>query len=371
MTVQIPLVDLGAQWAEIADEVHAGWDTVLANTAYIGGAAVAEFEAAYACYLGVAHCVGVGNGTDAIELALRAAEVGPGDEVVLPANTFIATAEAVVRAGATPVLVDVDPEQLLIDPVRVAEAITPRTRAIVPVHLFGQTAPVERLLPLAQECGAVIVEDAAQSQGATRFGRRAGSLGTIAATSFYPGKNLGAAGDAGAVLTGDPELARRVRLLSAHGSEQKYVHETLGFNSRMDALQAVVLAAKLRRLDGWNDARRAAADRYAALLGEASNIVLPRSAVGNGDVWHLYVVRVAHRDRVLARLGDLGVGAGIHYPAPLHLTKPFAGLGGGTGTFPVAEAAAEQILSLPLYPHLTATLQRHVVDALVTALRDG
>jgi dTDP-4-amino-4,6-dideoxygalactose transaminase len=371
MTARIPLVDLAAQWAEIAAEVRTGWEAVLADTAYIGGTAVAQFERAYADYIGVSHCIGVGNGTDAIELALRAAGVGAGDEVILPANTFIATAEAVVRVGATPVLVDVDPEHLLIDPARVAETITPRTRAIIPVHLYGQTAPVEELLPLANECGAVIVEDAAQSQGAIRFGRKAGSLGTIAATSFYPGKNLGAAGDAGAVLTDDPELARRVRLLGAHGSEQKYVHEVLGFNSRLDALQAVVLSAKLRRLDGWNDARRAAADRYHVLLDDVPGVVAPRNARGNVDVWHLYVIQVPDRDRVLAELKDRGVGAGIHYPTPLHLTKPFLALGAGSGTFPVAEAAAERILSLPLYPHVTARLQQHVVDALVTAVADG
>ncbi len=371
MTAKVPLVDLAAQWAEIADEVKEGWEAILSRTAYIGGTAVAEFEAAYAEYIGVEHCIGVGNGTDAIELALRAVGVGPGDEAILPANTFIATAEAVVRAGATPVLVDVDPEHLLIDPARVAEAITPRTRAIIPVHLYGQTAPVEELLPLARGCGAVIVEDAAQSQGATRFGRKAGSLGTIAATSFYPGKNLGAAGDAGAVLTDDPELARRVRLLGAHGSAQKYVHETLGFNSRMDALHAVVLSAKLRRLDAWNAARQAAADRYVESLADTADVAVPRSANGNGDVWHLYVVQVPNRDRVLAALGESGVGAAVHYPTPIHLTQPFATVSQGAGTFPVAERTATQVLSLPLYPHITPDLQQYVVDELVEALLDG
>lgn len=367
----VPLVDLHAQWAEVAGDVHAGWRRVLANTAYIGGQTVAEFEAAYAAYLGVAHCIGVGNGTDAIELALRAVGVRPGDEAIVPTNTFIATAEAVVRAGATPVFVDVDPEHLLIDPARVAEAITPRTRVIVPVHLFGQTAPVEALLPLAEECGAVLVEDAAQAHGATRFGRRAGSLGTIAATSFYPGKNLGAAGDAGAVLTDDPALARRVRLLGAHGSQQKYVHETLGFNSRMDALQAVVLSAKLRRLDRWNQARRAAADRYGTALRALPAVAAPSSAAGNSDAWHLYVIQVAHRDQSLARLNAAGIGAGIHYPTPLHLTKPFAAPEHRRGRFPVAERAADRILSLPLYPHITPALQQRVIDELTGALTDG
>lgn len=368
---KIPLVDLGAQWAEIADDVRLGWDAVLADTAYVGGVAVAEFEVAYAAYIGVAHCIGVGNGTDAIELALRACGVGNGDEVILPTNTFVATAEAVVRAGATPVLVDVDPEFLLIDPDRVADAITARTRAIIPVHLFGQTAPVEKLAPLAAQCGAVIVEDAAQSQGATRFGRKAGSLGAIAATSFYPGKNLGAAGDAGAVLTDNTELARRVRLLGAHGSEKKYVHETLGFNSRMDALQAVVLSAKLRRLDDWNAARRMAADRYRALLAEVPGILVPHGAAGNDDVWHLYVVRLPGRDRALTTLDRAGIGAGIHYPTPLHLTEAFAAYGDGAGSLPVAEAAATRILSLPIYPHIAAEAQGRVARDLLWAVTDA
>jgi dTDP-4-amino-4,6-dideoxygalactose transaminase len=365
--MSVPLVDLRAQQDEIDDEVRAGLAEVFAKTAFIGGPAVGEFEKAYADAMGIAHCVGVANGTDALELAMRAAGVGRDDEVILPANTFIATAEAVSRIGARPVLVDVDPEYLLIDPAKVEAAVTARTKAIVPVHLFGQTAPVEKLQPIAEAHGAVIVEDAAQSQGATRFGRPAGGLGAVAGTSFYPGKNLGAAGDAGAVLTNDPEIAARVRTMSAHGSDRKYVHDMVGVNSRLDTIQAVVLLAKLKRLARWNDLRREAAARYTELLADVPGVQVPTVAPGNVDVWHLYVVRVEERDRVLDELHAAGVGAGIHYPFPVHLTKAYGDLGLGPGSFPVAEAAADRILSLPLYPHIKAEQQDAVVAEVARA----
>jgi dTDP-4-amino-4,6-dideoxygalactose transaminase len=366
--MSVPLVDLRAQQDEIDDEVRAGLDEVFAKTAFIGGPAVAEFEKAYADAMGIAHCVGVANGTDAVELALRAAGVDRDDEVILPANTFIATAEAVSRIGARPVLVDVDETHLLMDPDKVAEAIGSRTRAVVPVHLFGQTAPVEKLAPIAEAYDAVLVEDAAQSQGAARFGQPAGGWGAAAGTSFYPGKNLGAAGDAGAVLTNDPELAARVRTMSAHGSDRKYIHDLIGVNSRLDTIQAVVLLAKLRRLSRWNDQRRQAADRYAELLSGVPGVRVPTVAPGNEDVWHLYVVRVRDRDRVLETLHASGIGAGIHYPYPVHLTRAYADLGLPRGSFPIAETAADEILSLPLYPHITADQQAQVVAALAAAL---
>ena len=366
--VPVPLVDLRLQHAQVAAEVERGFAEVLASGAYVGGPAVRDFEQEYAAALGVRHCVGVANGTDALELALRACGIGRGDEVVLPANTFVATAEAVVRAGATPVLADVDKDCLLLDADSVASAVGPRTRAVVPVHLFGQTAPVERLEELVAERGLLVVEDAAQSQGARRHGRTAGALGVASATSFYPGKNLGAYGDAGAVLTDDDDLARRVRLLGNHGSAAKYVHEQLGFNSRMDTLQAVVLRAKLARLEGWNDQRRAAADRYDTLLGDLPEVRLPGRLEGNVDVWHLYVVRVADRDAALQRLNAAGIGAGIHYPVPVHLQPAFVGLAAGPGSFPVAETAAQEILSLPLYPGITEDQQARVADELRRAL---
>jgi dTDP-4-amino-4,6-dideoxygalactose transaminase len=360
---KIPFVDLQAAHAEVADDVAVGFKRVLANTAFIGGEEVTGFEREYAEFAGVEHCIGVANGTDALELALRALGVGPGDEAILPANTFIATAEAVARVGARVVLVDCDPSTYLIDTDAALRAITPRTKAIMPVHLYGQHAPVEALL----SAGVPVVEDAAQSQGATRNGARFHA--TIAGTSFYPGKNLGAYGDAGAVVTNDADLARTVRTISQHGGLKKYEHELIGVNSRLDALQAVVLRAKLLRLDRWNEARRAAAARYDELLSTV-DVVRPVTADGNEHVWHLYVVRVPaeRRDDVVAALNEQGVGAGIHYPYPVHLTPAFAGLGLGVGSFPHAEKAAGEILSLPIFPQITPAQQERVVSALVSIL---
>ncbi|MBY8849404.1 DegT/DnrJ/EryC1/StrS family aminotransferase [Saccharothrix longispora] len=365
----IPPVDLKYQHAEVAEEVAAGWAAVLERTAFVGGPAVGEFERAYAEYSGVAHCVGVANGTDALELALRAVGVGPGDECVVPANSFIATAEAVARAGATPVFVDCDPDTYLIDTKAALAAFTERTKAVLPVHLYGQMAPVEELKAACDEQGVFLVEDAAQSQGARRNGAVSGSLGHLAGTSFYPGKNLGAYGDAGGVTTNDAELAERVRLLGAHGSQRKYVHDSLGFNSRLDTIQAVVLSAKLRRLDAWNELRRAAADHYGELLAGVDGVVAPKTLAGNEHVWHLYVVRVAERDRVLKHLQDNGVGGAIHYPTPIHLTRPFASDAHGEGSFPNAELVAGEILSLPMYPGITREQRERVVEVLAEAVR--
>ncbi|HJK98092.1 MAG TPA: DegT/DnrJ/EryC1/StrS family aminotransferase [Polyangiaceae bacterium LLY-WYZ-14_1] len=365
----VPLVDLGAQHREVADQVRKGWEEVLAKTAFVLGPAVTDFERAYAGFVGVDHCIGVGNGTDALEIAMRALGIGPGDEAILPANSFIATALAVARAGATPVLVDVDPVHQLIDPAQVAAALTPRTKALVPVHLFGQCAPMGPLVALARDRGLHLLEDAAQSQGARQDGQPAGGFGVASGTSFYPGKNLGAYGDAGAILTDDPEVATRCRNLRNYGSDVKYHHPETGFNSRLDTLQAVVLRAKLDRLSDWNAARRAAAARYDELLGDLPEVARPATAPGNEHVWHLYVVRVPDRDQVLARLQAEKIGAGIHYPVPIHLQGAFAHLGRGQGSFPVAEAAAREILSLPLFPQITEAQQARVVDVLGRALR--
>jgi dTDP-4-amino-4,6-dideoxygalactose transaminase len=363
---KIPLVDLQAAHAEVADEVELGFKRIISATAFIGGEEVAAFEREFAAFTGVPHCVGVANGTDALELALRAAGVVAGDEVVLPANTFIATAEAVARVGARPVLVDMNPDSYLIDVDAALAAVTPATRAVVPVHLYGQLAEVERLADGLAGTGVTVVEDAAQCQGATRHGRGAGSWG-IAATSFYPGKNLGAYGDAGAVVSTDAQLATTVRTLANHGGLAKYVHDLVGCNSRLDALQAVVLRAKLVRLAAANAARRAAATRYDELLAPL-DVVRPVTLPGNEHVWHLYVVQVPDRDRALARLNEAGIGAGIHYPTPLHQTPAFAHLGYRAGAFPHAEAAAGRILSLPLHPHITAAQQKEVVAELTAAL---
>lgn len=362
--MRVPFVDLAAQQAEIAAEVLPQWQTLFATGHFVGGEHVESFERDYASFTGVRHCVGVANGTDALELALRAVGVEQDGQVILPVNTFIATAEAVSRIGAVPVFVDVDPDQLLIDPDAVAAATTPRTQAIVPVHLYGQVAPVETLLRLAERRGIPVVEDNAQAHGASTAAGRTGSLGTISATSFYPGKNLGAAGDAGAVMTNDAELARLVRELGAHGSAVKYVHNRIGMNSRLDAVQAVVLSAKLKRLERWNAMRRSAASRYGELLADLDRVQPPTPRPGSVDVWHLYVVQVDRRDRVLTELEAAGIGAAIHYPKPLHLTAAYAGLGYRLGQFPVAEAAAERILSLPMFPHLSLEQQVQVVGSL-------
>jgi dTDP-4-amino-4,6-dideoxygalactose transaminase len=369
----IPLVDLQVQVREIAAEVEQGFARVIGSGGFVGGAEVTRFEESYAEFVGVDHCVGVANGTDGLELALRALDIGPGDEVVMPANTFCATAEAVARAGATAVFVDSDPATYLIDVDAALDRVGARTRAVVPVHLYGQSAATELLQEaLADNPRVAVLEDAAQSQGAQRLGRPVGSVGDIASTSFYPGKNLGAYGDAGAVMTSSAELARRVRLLGNHGSDTKYVHETLGFNSRLDGLQAVVLNAKLAHLAAWNAQRAAAADIYLDLLAEVPDVVAPVTLDGNVHVWHLFVVRVAagERDRVVTELQDAGVGASIHYPVPVHLQPAFSA-GYRRGSFPVAEQTAQEILSLPLFPGITREQQVRVVEALSRALQDG
>jgi dTDP-4-amino-4,6-dideoxygalactose transaminase len=363
---KIPLVDLAAAHAEVAEEVEAGFKRIIAETAFIGGAEVAAFEKEYAAFSGLPHAIGVANGTDALELAFRAVGVGPGTEVILPANTFIATAEAAARTGAKVVLVDCDPRTYLIDVEAALAAVTPATRAIAPVHLYGQLAPVEQLRAgLAGRDDVVIVEDAAQSQGALRHGVGSGVDG-IAATSFYPGKNLGAYGDAGAVTTSIEEWATTVRTLGSHGGLRKYHHDLIGVNSRLDGLQAVVLRAKLARLAGWNVQRRAAAARYEELLSGLDQVVTPVTLDGNEHVWHIYCVRVPRRDEVLAKLNEAGIGAAIHYPIPVHQTGAFAALG---GSFPNAEKLAPEILSLPIYPQITPDQQARVAEALTAALR--
>lgn len=364
----VPLVDVRAAHAEVAEEIRSGFSRVVASGEFIKGDDVCSFEREYAAFTGVPHCIGVANGTDALELSLRAAGVPPGSEVLLPANTFIATAGAVTRAGARPVLVDVHPGTLLLDPARARAAIGPETAAVIPVHLYGQMAPMSAICAVAAARGLAVIEDAAQAHGAVQDGLPPGALSRAAAVSFYPGKNLGAYGDAGGVLTTSADLARQVRLLGDHGCERRYEHLTLGFNSRLDSLQAVVLRAKLRHLPNWNEARRRAAARYSELLADVDDIILPQTARGNTHVWHQYVIRVPDRDRVLALLNDYGIQAAIHYPVSVHLHPAFRHLGYSAGDFPVAETAASQILSLPIYPQITDDQQQLVVRALRWAL---
>jgi dTDP-4-amino-4,6-dideoxygalactose transaminase len=361
----IPLVDLAWQHDRVANAISEGLTRTFTASAYILGPDVDAFEHEFADFIGTRHCIGVANGTDAIELALRAAGIGPGCEVVVPANTFVGTAEAVLRCGAALVLADCDPDHLLLDPAEVEARITPRTRAIIPVHLYGQMAPLAAWQGLASG-DVVVVEDAAQAQGARQDGAGVGTTGRAAATSFYPGKNLGAYGDAGAVLTNDDDLAAAVRRVSNHGLERGE-HRAVGVNSRLDTVQAVVLRAKLRHLATWNADRQVAARRYDALLDDLDAVVRPRTAPGNEHVWHLYVVRVPARDEVLAALHAEGIHAGVHYTRPVHLQPGLCGLG-AEGSFPVAEDASRRVLSLPIYPGITEAQQSRVCEVLRRAV---
>ncbi len=364
--MRVPLVDLKWQHDEIAQDVFAGMRQVMETTAFIQGPQVAEFEQAFADFSQVRHCVGVASGTDALEMAVRALGLGPDDVVIVPANSFIASALGVIRAGVRVRLVDCDPYTYLIDVDAIAAAMTPEVKAVMPVHLFGQTAPVEKLVEVIGD--VAIIEDGAQSQGATRLGRPSGSLGTIAATSFYPGKNIGAYGDAGAVLTDDDDLAQLVRNYGNWGSPQKYHHPVIGFNSRLDTIQAVVLKAKLDRLAAWNKLRGEAAERYDELMLAGGRVTPPVTLAGNEHIWHLYVVRVPQREKVVASLQSADVGVGIHYPIPMHLQGALSFLGHREGDFPNTEAASREMISLPMFPGITEDQQVYVVEALHRAL---
>jgi dTDP-4-amino-4,6-dideoxygalactose transaminase len=370
----VPLVDLAAANAEVADQIAAGIADVVRRGAFILGGEVAAFEADFARFTGTRHCIGLSNGTDALELAMRGVGIGAGDEVLVPANTFLATAAAVSRTGAVPVFVDCDPKHLLLDPAQLERHCTARTRAVVPVHLYGQMAPMAEISAFAQSRGLFVFEDVAQAQGARQNGRAAGTCSTAGATSFYPSKNLGAFGDAGAVVTDDDELAAAIRALRNYGSTRKYEHPVVGFNCRLDTLQAVVLRSKLARLAAWNEQRRAAAARYDAMLRDVAEVRPVAVRPGNEHVFHLYVVELLAGDRetVMQYMQAAGIGAGVHYPVPLPLTGAYAGSPAGSGQAhdcPVALAASRRILSLPLYPQLTADQQERVVTALRSALR--
>lgn len=364
----VPFVDLAAEHAEVAADVRAGWDRVLASGRFLGGHETARFEADFARLCGQAECVTVASGSDALELALRAAGVGDGDEVIVPAATFVSTALAVVRTGGRPVVVDVDERTSLIDPGAIPPAVTPRTRAVVGVDLYGQLAPYEQIAAAVAGREIALIEDAAQSHGASRNGQPIGSAATVTSTSFYPTKNLGAYGHAGAVLTDAPVIAETVRTLRNYGSDRKYHHPVAGWNSQIDELQAVVLAAKLPGLAARNARRRAAAARYDDLLADQRLVTRPTVLAGNEHVWHLYVIRVPDRDAVLARLQQEGIAAGVHYPVPLHLHGALSHLGYGPGDFPVAEARSASVLSLPLYPQISPSQQEQVVAALSRSL---
>ncbi len=357
-------MDLGAQHAAIGRELDRAWRAVAADGEFVLGSRVAEFERDFARFLGVEHAVGVGNGLDALRLALVALGVGRGDEVIVPANSYVATALAVSHVGATPVLVDCDPTTYEIDPAQVEGAITARTRALLPVHLTGQAADLRALLEIASRHRVSVVEDAAQAHGTLWEGQHCGSIGAVGCFSFYPSKNLGAWGDGGMATTSDPELAVRLRQLRNYGERVKYDHVVKGFNSRLDAVQAAILAVKLRHLDGWNDARRRHADQYRALLRGVGDLALQNQAPDSTHVYHLFVVESERRDALREHLRARGVATGIHYPTPIHLQDAYEDLGLRNGAFPKSERLAKRTLSLPMYPELTAEQIAYVAGAI-------
>jgi dTDP-4-amino-4,6-dideoxygalactose transaminase len=359
----VPFVDLQAQYREIKTEIDEAVARVIESAAFILGREVEAFEAAFAEYLGARFCVGVSNGTAAVQLAVMAGGLQSGDEVIIPANTFFASAEAVSTAGCVPVFVDADPISYTIDPTKIEAAITKRTRAIMPVHLYGQAADLDPIREIAARHNLLVIEDAAQAHGSLYRGRRVGALSHAGCFSFYPGKNLGAYGEGGAVVTNDAEVARRVRLLRDHGSEKKYHHELIGYNFRLEGLQGAVLNVKLRHLDRWNDLRRAHAARYRELLG-ATPLVLPREMDYARHIYHLYVVQTEERALLQQSLAEAGVQTGIHYPVPVHLQPAYASLGHRAGDFPEAERQAARVLSLPMYPELTDVQLNMVAEAI-------
>jgi len=365
-TLQVPFVDLAAQYAAISGEVVEAMARVLTDTDFILGQDVELLEREFAEYCEADYAVGLDSGTSALELALRACGIGPGDEVITAANTFIATALAISYTGATPVMVDIDPDTYNLDPALLEKAITKQTKAIIPVHLYGQPADMDPILGIAHEHDLRVIEDACQAHGARYKGRRVGSLGHVAAFSFYPAKNLGGYGDGGMVVTNDKKLAESIKMMRNYGQREKYTHVLRGYNRRLDTLQAAVLRVKLRHLDTWNEERRQHAQRYQQHLS-GTPFVTPVEAEYGEPVYHLYVIRTQDRDGLRSYLQQQGVSTGIHYPIPIHLQEAYQDLGYSQGSFPVTEEYAGQLLSLPMYAELTPNLIRHVSEALKAA----
>lgn len=360
-TMQVPFVDLKAMQEPIMNEIEEAISRVLGNTNFILGKEVSLFEEEFAAYCETGFAVGVDSGTSALELALRAFDIGPDDEVITVANTFIATALAITCTGAKPILVDIDPATYNIEVAKIETVITERTRAIIPVHLYGQPADMDPIMELARQHDLVVIEDACQAHGARYKGQRVGSIGHAAAFSFYPAKNIGAAGDGGIVVTNDAEIDQKLRMLRNYGQPQKYYHEVIGYNRRLDTLQAAILRIKLRYLDTWNDARRTHAGLYGQLLAQ-SPIVVPVVAENVEPVWHLYVIQVEDRDGLQSYLSEQGISTGIHYPIPIHLQHAYESLGYEKNDFPSTERAARKILSLPMYPDLDPGKITYVVE---------
>ncbi|MFN8478685.1 MAG: DegT/DnrJ/EryC1/StrS family aminotransferase [Kouleothrix sp.] len=361
----IPFVDLKAQYQSIKDEVNAAVLSVLESSQFVLGSSVAAFEEQFAAYTETHYAMGVNTGTSALHLALLAAGVGRGDEVITTPFTFIATVSAIDYTGAKPVFVDINPASFTIDPAGIEAAITPRTKAILPVHLYGQPADMDPILAIARKHNLIVIEDAAQAHGAEYHGRRVGSIGDLGCFSFYPGKNLGAYGEGGAVTTNNPEFARRVRVLRDWGAERRYYHDLKGFNYRLEGIQGAVLGVKMRYIEAWTEARRRHAARYDEQLASTA-VALPNACENRRHVYHIYAVRHAQRDALQSYLHDCGVSTGIHYPIPVHLQRAFAELGHTAGDFPHAEQAANEVLSLPMYPELQPQQQ----DVVIAALRN-
>jgi dTDP-4-amino-4,6-dideoxygalactose transaminase len=364
MNSAIPLVDLRAQYQPLREEILTAISSVLDGMRLFLGENVLAFEEEFAQYCGAEDAVGVGSGTEALHLALLACGIGPGDEVITVSHTFVATIETICLTGATPVLVDIDPQTYTIDVGQIEAKITPRTRAIVPVHIYGQPADMDPILLMARKHGLVVVEDACQAHGAEYKERRTGSLADVGCFSFYFSKNLGAYGEAGICVTSSPDVARRLRMLRDHGSEHKYEHQVMAFNARLDEIQAAVLRVKLRELDGWNEARRRNAERYNALLANSSAIT-PVEARYARHVYHLYVIRTSYRDELQAYLRERGIATGIHYPVPVHQQPAWRNVGGGNTSLPVTERYANEILSLPMYPELDALYIEYIAECIL------
>jgi dTDP-4-amino-4,6-dideoxygalactose transaminase len=369
--VHVPFLDMRPMHDPLRDAILAELATVIDANAYVNGPQVAAFEESFAAYCGAADCVGLASGLDALRLALLALEYEPGAEVIVPANTFVATLEAVTQAGLVPVPADVLEADWGLDPAAVEAAVTERTRAVMPVHLYGQLSDLRSLSELSDRRGLHLVEDAAQAHGAERDGLRAGTVGVASGFSFYPGKNLGAMGDAGALVTGDAALAERVRALREHGQRRKYVHEWEGWTARLDTFQAVVLLHKLRHLDEWNAQRSEVAARYTEALTGVGDLRLPEVPSGSRPVWHLYVVRTAEPERLAERLRERGIGTGRHYPIAVHLSPAYERLGYREGAFPVSEELASECLSLPIFPGMTEQQVDAVVDAVAASFARG
>lgn len=367
--MRVKFVDLRAQFVTIQDEIGLRVQELLASTQYILGPSVAQFEQSFAAFVGADHAIGVASGLDALRLSLQALDVGPGGEVITAANTFIATSLAIEGVGARPVLVDCHPQTYNLDPARLEAAITSRTRAIIPVHLYGQPADMDPILALARAHGIPVVEDACQAHGATYKGRSCGVLGDLGCFSFYPGKNLGAVGDGGMITTNRADLTEKLLMLRNYGQKTKYQHELKGTNSRLDALQAAVLEVKLKYLPAWNRLRQQHAARYSELLKDLG-LVTPVAVSGCSHIYHLYVIRVQSRDSLLHHLTSLGIEAGIHYPRAIHMHPAHADLGYSPGSFPVSERYSEEILSLPMFPELTPAEIEYVVSGVRGFLKE-